>query len=149
MSFDPPFYRFTVRMPPSRYAELRQRAKDARVEPGALIQSLFDSLDLTGAGAAVPGALADLDRRAMPAEQKKIADSVGLTLRELLMFRALARLAGQTRITRAPDGDIATASGVPERYLDAALASLEVKGFIARREGRGRRTWKICRFADL
>lgn len=153
--FDPPAFRYTVRTPESRHAELKKRAARVSMTPGQLVQALFDSIDLTASDGQVGIAKEHFDRLFPRAETtKELTDraaSVGLTARELKVFRALVAAAGPIRIVQPSPSDIASRSGVGESYHDAVYDRLMAKGFIALglSAGRGRRRFTIARMPEL
>ncbi len=155
-TFDPPVLRFTVRAPESRYAAIREAARKAGMQPGQLVQALFDRLDLSRYEDDIAAAIARFERLYPRNEKDKKemaarAASVGLTVRELKVFRALVAVAGAVRIVRPSVFDIAARTGVSECYLDETYDALMTKGFIALApsQGRSRRTFTICRMPEL
>jgi hypothetical protein len=151
MSFDPPIYRFSVSTPESRYAALKDAARRAGMTPQQLVQSLFDCLDLTGSEIrpAVQYFEKLFPREETTKELAERAASIGLTARELKVFRALAAAAGIVGIVRPESHDIAARSGVAPALHDDCFDRLLAKGFIAAVPGRGMRAFRICRMPDV
>lgn len=155
-SFNPPAFRFTVRTPETRYAAIRQAAQRIGLQPGQLVQALFDMLDLSRIEGDIAKAAVRFEA-VFPKiakdtrELTERAASVGMTARELRVFRALVNAAGVVRIVRPNALDIATASGVAAAYLDETYDALQTKGFIALApsQGRGRRAYTIARMPEL
>jgi hypothetical protein len=151
--FDPPIYRFSVRAAESRHQALKELALRANMTPQQLVQSLFDCIDLTGADGKVRLALEHF-HKLFPADEttKELAAraaSVGLTARELKVFRAVAAAAGIVGIVRPEPMDIAARSGVAPALHDQIYDRLLEKGFLAAASGRGLRSFRICRMPDI
>ncbi|MEO3997203.1 hypothetical protein [Mesorhizobium sp. CAU 1732] len=153
--FDPPAFRYTVRTPESRHAALKQCAERVGMTPGQLVQALFDSIDLTSTDGHVQFAKEHFEklfpRKETTKELAERAASVGMTVRELKVFRALAAAAGPVRIVNPMPSDVMARSGVAMAYLDETYDRLIAKGFIAvgTSGGRGRRRFTIARMPEL
>ncbi|MCA0275850.1 MAG: hypothetical protein LCH86_07595 [Proteobacteria bacterium] len=155
-SFNPPAWRFTVRTPETRYTAIREAANRVGMEPGQLVQALFDTLDLSRVEGDIARAATRFEALYPKIEKDtrllaERAASVGMTVRELRVFRALVNCAGMVRIVRPGSFDIAAKSGVAASYLDETYDALLTKGFIALApsQGRGRRAYVIARMPDL
>ncbi|QKV20262.1 hypothetical protein [Oricola thermophila] len=155
-TFDPPIYRFTVRAPESRHNAIRLAAARHGMTPGQMVQALFDRIDLTALDGEVAKAAAHHKAlfpktRETTRELAERAKSVGLSVRELKVFRALADMAGVGGIVRPMAMDIETRSGVAASHVEAAYQVLLDKGFIAvaPSTGRGRRAFTICRMPEI
>lgn len=153
--FDAPVFRYTVRTPESRHGAIKARAERCGLTPGQLVQALFDRIDLTRDDGDIAAAIADFNRLFPAIETtRQLSDrarSVGLTVRELKVFRALSMMAGAIRVVRPHAMDVAARSGVSPAHIDGAIDRLVEKGFIAvaPSTGRGRRAYSICRMPDL
>lgn len=153
--FNPPVFRYTVRTPEARRAAIKKAARRVGMTDGQLVQALFDCLDLSSADGVVTIAKEHFDklfpRGETTRELNERARSVGLTARELKVFRALAASAGITRIVRPDPFDITARSGVAANHLDTTYDGLLEKGFIgiSPGAGRGRRTFTICRMPEI
>lgn len=153
--FDPPVFRYTVRTPESRQAAIKAAAKRAGMTPGQLVQTLFDRLDLSLPAGEIAKAVEEFKKlfRA-PESSRELAEraaKVGMTARELKVFRALCAAAGPLLIIRPSAMDISTRSLVDPNHLDEAYDGLLAKGFLAvsPSQGRGRRCFCIVRMADI
>lgn len=154
--FNPPVFRYTVRTPESRHAAIKKAAQRVGMKPDQLVQALFDCLDLSRTDGVV-GFAKDRFEKLFPRgaettkELAELANSVGLTVRELKVFRALACAAGPLRMVRPGTMDISAASGVAPAYLDAVYDKLIEKGFLAlaASQGRGKRCYHIARMPEL
>lgn len=151
--FDPPIYRYTLRANGARHEALKERAAQLGMQPGQLMQALFDAVDLTSADGQVAFAKDRFDRLIPRAETtKELAEraaSVGLTTRELKVFRALANAAGACRVVSVHPMDISAASRVSVPMLDDVFDRLTAKGWIAEAGRQGRRRFTICRMPDV
>lgn len=155
-TFDPAAFRFTVRTPESRHAAIKKAAARVGLQPGQLVQALFDKLDLSCIEGNIAAAAAHFEKLYPRADKttKELterAQSNGMTVRELKVFRALVAAGGAVRIVRPSALDVTTCSGVAETYLDEVYDSLLAKGFIALApsQGRGRRAYQIVRMPEL
>lgn len=151
--FNPPIFRYTVRTPESRREALKKHARRIGMTDGQLVQALFDCLDLTTSDA-VKIAREHFERLFPRHETtRELADraaAVGLTVRDLKVFRALAAAAGDIAVVTPSPMDITTRSGVDAAHLSEAYDRLTERGFISPRTfNRGRRSFAICRMPDL
>lgn len=155
-TFDPPAFRFTVRTPESRHAAIKKAATRMGMTPGQLVQALFDRLDLSKIDGGIAAAADDFQRLyprpdKVTKELTDRANSVGLTVNELKVFRALVSVGGAVRIARPNAMDMEAISGVTEGRLDDIYDALMTKGFIALAPGGGRtrRAFQIARMPEL
>lgn len=155
-TFNPPAFRFTVRTPESRHAAIKKAAAKVGMTPGKLVQALFDTLDLSRFDGDIAKAAERFERLYPRIEKdtKELAEraaSVGMTVRELRVFRALVAIGGAVQIVRPNAMDVTSRSGVAGAYLDEAYDALLTKGFIALApsQGRGRRAFQIARMPEL
>lgn len=146
--FDPPVFRYTVRTPEARHEALKAAAHAAGLEPGQLVQALFDRLDLTAAGAALsrPAWFATDDAKALG----RRAAAAGLTLREIRVLRALALAVDGKGTVRPNAFDISASTMIPADDLPRVYERLVGKGFIAIASTslRGRRSYRIARLPE-
>lgn len=148
-ALDPSVFRFTVRAPEARYAALKKAALRVGMEPGALVQALFDRLDLTVPVTLLARPLYFMHPEESPKELQARAGAAGLTVKELKVLRALAGAADAEHLVRPVAGDVAAVSMVPADALEEVYDRLVEKGFLAVRDSRRRkRCYRIARLPE-
>lgn len=148
-ALDPSVFRFTVRAPEARYSALKKAASRVGMEPGALVQALFDRLDLTTPLALLAMPVYFMRQDESPRELQDRAISAGLVVRELKVLRALALAADAERLVRPVAGDVAATSMVPADALEGIYDRLVEKGFLSVRDSRRRkRCYRILRLPE-
>lgn len=150
---NPAIFRFTVRTPESRYGAIKEAARKYQIPEGRLVQALFDRLDLEFSSVDIANAVQH-HRAIWPLNEttKELHDratSLGLTVKELKVFRALREYADMTgRVVTDPE-NIGIKAMVPISEHDTIYDRLLTLGYIAVAPGPyGHRVFNIARIPE-
>lgn len=148
-ALDPSVFRFTVRAPEARYAALKKAALRVGMDPGALVQALFDRLDLTVPVQLLAQPVYFLHPEETAKELQERAAAAGLTAKELKVLRALAAAADRDHFVRPVANDVSATTMVPADALEEVYDRLVEKGFLAVRDSRRRkRCYRVTRLPE-
>lgn len=154
---DVAIYRYTVRAAAVRERAIREAARRLGVEPGQLVQMLFDRLNVTALDHIVEGlrcqvtgfvrAWREIDVQGRENRVRDLATEAGLPVKTLRVLAALADAAGGGMVCRSGEAELGARSGLADCHVDDHLDALMAAGWIApvHGSGRTRRTWTILR----
>lgn len=158
---DAAIYRYTVRAPAARERQIRDAARRAGMEPGHLVQMLFDRLNVTALDhiaedmvrrvAGFAQAFRDLDVHGREHRLAAAAAEAGLSVKTLRVLAAMAAAKDGGVVCRAGEGEIAAHARIADCSIDGHLDALMAAGWIAPLHGcgRARRAWSILRVPAL
>lgn len=161
ITHDAAIFRYTVRAPAIRERAIRDAARRLGVEPGQLVQMMFDRLNVTaldhlteglrGQVAGFARAWREIDVHGREHRVRDLASDAGLPVKTLRVLAALAEATGGGMVCRSNEAELGARSGLADCHVDAHLDALMAAGWIAPVHGCGRtrRTWTILRVPTL
>ena len=131
------------------------------MEPGQLVQMLFDRLNVTaldhvsdGMARQVTGfvrSFREIDVHGREHRVAAAAAEAGMPMKTLRVLAALAEAAGGSLVCRSSEAEIGARARIADCSIDGHLDALMAAGWIAPAHGCGRvrRTWSILRVPTL
>ncbi|MFN3549246.1 MAG: hypothetical protein ACK4U0_17300 [Mesorhizobium sp.] len=161
IAHDAAIFRYTVRAPAARERAIRDAARRAGVEPGHLVQMLFDRLNVTaldhvsdGMARSVRGfvqAFREIDVHGREHRVAAAAADAGMPMKTLRVLAALADAAGGGLVCRSSEAEIGARARIADCSIDGHFDVLMAAGWIAPVHGcgRARRTVAILRVPSI
>lgn len=161
IAHDAAIFRYTVRAPAARERAIRDAARRIGVDPGHLVQMLFDRLNVTALDdvtKSLRGSVTSFARhfRAIDVHGREhhvraIASDSGLPVKTLRVLAALADAADGGLVCRSNEAEIGARARLADCHVDGHLDALMAAGWIAPAHGcgRARRTWSILRVPSI